>query len=139
MLGHLSPSGSGTYAINVGAITSHSISSNGVIGAPVDAVSSKTPPTSILDDRRWSVKLGRFGKRKSGRTLDGRTWDGFPTLRKVASSTLKSQINLPRQEQQFGRKSLRPDTRWPPALMTYLPISLRVNRPKQESQCVDDA
>ena len=46
--------------------------------APIDAVSSKTPPASILDDRRWSVKLGRFGKRTSGRTLDGRTWDGIP-------------------------------------------------------------
>ena len=46
--------------------------------APIDAVSNNSLPSSILNDRQWSEELGRFGKRKSGRTLDGRTWDGVP-------------------------------------------------------------
>ena len=58
--------------------------------APIDAVSSKASPSSVLNDRRWSVQLGRFGKRISGRSLDGRTWDGIPHTQ--VGSNLNAQV-----------------------------------------------
>lgn len=44
--------------------------------APVSA--SAAVPRSILHDDKFSEPLGRFGKKASGRTLDGETWDDAP-------------------------------------------------------------
>ena len=44
--------------------------------APIGACSAM--PRSIIDDGCYSTPLGRYGKKASGRTLGGRTWDGVP-------------------------------------------------------------
>ena len=44
--------------------------------APVGT--SAAVPRSILHDDKFSEPLGRFGKKASGRTLDGETWDDAP-------------------------------------------------------------
>ena len=46
--------------------------------APTDVVADNTPPRAILTYDSYSTSIGRFGKRISGRLLDGRTWDGLP-------------------------------------------------------------
>ena len=46
--------------------------------APVEIVEGKLP-RSIFNDGSYSTPMGRFGKKISGRVLNGRTWDGFPT------------------------------------------------------------
>lgn len=45
--------------------------------APLGSVDG-TLPRSILDDELFSTPMGRFGKKASGRELDGRTWDDLP-------------------------------------------------------------
>ena len=45
--------------------------------APVSTIDCK-PPKTILDDGSYSTPMGRFGKKTSGRMLNGRTWDGLP-------------------------------------------------------------
>ena len=44
--------------------------------APLTA--SDTVPRSILDDGTFSEPLARFGKKASGRELNGQPWDGAP-------------------------------------------------------------
>ena len=39
----------------------------------------KTLPRSILNSDDLSTTIGRFGKKASGRELDGRTWDAYPS------------------------------------------------------------
>ena len=46
--------------------------------APVDVVADNVSPRSILAGDSYSTSIGRFGKKSSGRLLDGRTWDGLP-------------------------------------------------------------
>ena len=45
--------------------------------APLDAFPGILP-RSVLDDGSYSTPMGKYGKKKSGRVLDSRTWDGFP-------------------------------------------------------------
>lgn len=46
--------------------------------APLTAVpTGKTPTTTTSES--WSEPIGRFGKKRSGRLLDGSVWDEFPT------------------------------------------------------------
>jgi len=47
--------------------------------APLLEADSDTIP-STLDMTSWSEPLGRFGKKRSGRCLDGQEWDEFPYL-----------------------------------------------------------
>ena len=46
--------------------------------APTDAVAGNILPRSVSVDERFPAKIGRYGKKTSGRMLDGRTWDGLP-------------------------------------------------------------
>lgn len=46
--------------------------------APVDVVADNIPPRSILVDEFFPARIGRYGKKTSGRILDGRTWDDLP-------------------------------------------------------------
>ena len=46
--------------------------------APVETVAGNILPRSFLDDEMFPTKIGRFGKKTSGRLLDGRTWDELP-------------------------------------------------------------
>jgi protein gp37 len=45
--------------------------------APVDTVQCELIPSAVIDSV-FSRPLARFGKKRSGRLLDGRTWDGLP-------------------------------------------------------------
>lgn len=45
--------------------------------APVGSVVTDLLPTSVVDDL-FSTPLARYGKRRSGRLLDGRYWDELP-------------------------------------------------------------
>lgn len=47
--------------------------------APLHVVEDHRPRT-VIDDGSYSVAVGRFGKKISGRILSGVTWDGFPSL-----------------------------------------------------------
>lgn len=47
--------------------------------APLAAVQDERRPNCV-DMDTWSEALGRFGKKRSGRELDGREWNEFPTL-----------------------------------------------------------
>ena len=44
--------------------------------APLDTC--PMPPRSVINGGSYSTALGRFGKKATGRELDGRTWDGIP-------------------------------------------------------------
>ena len=56
--------------------------------APIDTVPNSVP-RSILDGRTYSTRMGRFGKKKAGRELSGRTWDDIPSRSmKVDDDTL---------------------------------------------------
>ena len=46
--------------------------------APLSVVEGG-PPRVVVDDGSYSVAIGRYGKKNSGRTLNGVTWDGFPS------------------------------------------------------------
>jgi protein gp37 len=46
--------------------------------APCDSVRCQLIPSSTVECGKSAVTLGRFGKKLSGRLLDGRTWDGLP-------------------------------------------------------------
>lgn len=46
--------------------------------APLTAVPKQDLPRT-LDRNSWSEPLARFGKKRSGRMLDGKIWDEFPT------------------------------------------------------------
>lgn len=46
--------------------------------APTDAVAGNVLPRSVLVDEFFPATIGRFGKKTSGRILDGRTWDALP-------------------------------------------------------------
>ena len=46
--------------------------------APTDAVAGNVLPRSVLVDEFFPTTIGRFGKKTSGRILDGRTWDALP-------------------------------------------------------------
>ena len=37
-------------------------------------------PRAVVDDGTFSTPMGRFGKKNTGRWLDGRTWDGLPSV-----------------------------------------------------------
>ena len=45
--------------------------------APVRSMDGALP-RALVDDGSISTPMGRFGKKASGRELDGRTWDDFP-------------------------------------------------------------
>ena len=45
--------------------------------APLDAVAGPNMPRGILSDG-YSAPMGRFGKKASGRLLEGKTWDEAP-------------------------------------------------------------
>ena len=45
--------------------------------APLDAVAGPHLPRGVLSDS-YSAPMGRFGKKISGRALQGQTWDGVP-------------------------------------------------------------
>ena len=44
--------------------------------APIEG--QETLPRSLFNDDGFSTTLGRFGKKASGRSLSGKTWDGVP-------------------------------------------------------------
>ena len=46
--------------------------------APTDAVAGDVNRRSVLIDNSYLTSIGRFGKKISGRLLEGRTWDGLP-------------------------------------------------------------
>lgn len=46
--------------------------------APVNVVADNVSPRSVLIGDSYSTSIGRFGKKISGRLLDGRTWDELP-------------------------------------------------------------
>ena len=46
--------------------------------APTDAVAGTVLPRSVLVDEFFPATIGRYGKKTSGRILDGRTWDALP-------------------------------------------------------------
>ena len=48
--------------------------------APVETVAGNILPRSILVDKFFQAEIGRYGKKASGRILDGRTWDDLPNL-----------------------------------------------------------
>ncbi len=47
--------------------------------APMDTVQSNIIPSRVLNVE-FSTPVARFGKKRSGRILDGQTWDGLPAM-----------------------------------------------------------
>ena len=52
--------------------------------APISAVDGALP-RAVVDDGSYSMPMGRFGKKASGRQLGGRTWDGLPDTDSIPS------------------------------------------------------